>query len=533
MSTVKKIVFATLAVTVLAACNIDQLEFDNLKIEPITGIYALPLGNIRYTMRQLIEEEGDSELELVEDSTSLLTFFYRDTISYAIDNEFVNIPDIVQSSTIAVPTVPVTEPRTQIITSPPLSLNYEAEGGEELDSVFYSTGDISIVTTSTIDGVINYSYEIVNTKTVNGNQPMVISGTLDNNVSTTDTRQQSLVGYKTTLGANNEFTINFSATATLGATDSWSNNEEILFEITYANQTFSIVYGKFGQDTVQVGSQVLDITFFDNFGEEGLAFGNPTMKFDFENEFGIPIAMDFSQISGSDGNGGTRTYLKGSITENLPEIAGADPSNPGTPVQSLIEINKGNSSIVGLFGTSPNRLRFDIKGISNLNDPNQVNFVQPGNKIEGTVEIEIPLTIRLENLEKKLYYSLGDGLDTDNVDSAFVRINTKNELPFSGTLQLEIQDADSNALYTADEQIVLNAPFININGFVTDPSGSTEDIALSPAGVEALATGAFLVLNVSLSTPTSQTSRDIFVKVLADYALEINVGVGGRVNIDL
>lgn len=530
MSEVKKFVLSAFVVFLLAACNTNELEFDNIQIQPITGVYALPLGEISYTMRQLIEEEQDGELELEEDSTSLLTFIYRDTISYAIDNEFVNITDISQSGIVTVPQE--LTPGTAVPLSQSFTLTYDAQGNEELDSVFYNSGTVSIVTTSTAPGALSYSYEIVNTRSVATDASLTLNGNL--NGAGTDTQTSSLVGYKTTLNNNNEFTINFTGTINLGVAETLTGNEELRFDVTYANQTFSIVYGKFGQDTVQFGNQTLDISFFNDLGEEGLIFGNPIMKFDFQNEFGIPISVDFSGINGSDGGGGTQTFLGGSITrEPLPEIASPDADSPGTIAESTIEINRGNSSIVSLFATSPSELMFDVKGISNMQNPNQINFVQPGNSIEAAIEIEIPLEIQLQNLQKTLYYSLGDGLDTENVDSAFVRIYTENELPFSGILEMEIQDIDSNTLYTSDETVVLNSPFININGFVTDANGVANDLYLSQAGVDALAVGAYLVLKVTLNTPTSLTSRNIYVKVLADYELLIRVGVGGKVNIDL
>lgn len=529
MSTVKKFVLIALAVIVFASCNTNELEFDNIDVEDISGIFVFPLGQTSYTMRELIEDQEDAELTLQEDSTSLLTLYYTENISYAIDGEFVQIGDISQFGEVTVPASPGGADRTENINQT-FSLVYQPNEGEDLDSVFYTTGDITMVTTSTLPGNMNFTYSIANTRHVTTDAPLTFSGTI--NGGGTDNQNTSLVDYKTVLGDNNVFSVDFSATVDLAAADALTGGETLRFDLTYANQTFSIIYGKFGQDTVQVDNQTLDISFFQDTGDEGIFFGNPQIRFNMSNTFGVPIGLQLSDMYGDDGNGGAQVFLSGAVTESpLPEMEASQ--TPGTAAESTIEINKGNSNIVGLLATSPSRLVFDVKGISNANDPTVSNFVRPGDQIDGMIELEVPMEIRLENLQQTFDYSLGDGLDISDLDSAFVRIVTINELPFSGVLSMEVQDADSNTLYTVADNLVFETPFINVNGFVTDPSGSSNDIAISKEGVEAFGVGARVVMTVTLNTPQTQTSRDIFVKVLADYMIEIKVGIGGLVNIGL
>ena len=80
---------------------------------------------------------------------------------------------------------------------------------------------------------------------------------------------------------------------------------------------------------------------------------------------------------------------------------------------------------------------------------------------------------------------------------------------------------------------VIKAPLINVNGDVTDPSGETHDVALTNEEVQLLSGAARIVITMTLNTPASQTSRDIYVKILADYTLTLKVGVGARFNLDL
>ena len=524
-----KFAFIVTLVILFAGCNSNELEFDNITVQPITGTYSFPLGEVSYTMRELIDNIGDGELDLQEDSTSLLTLFYADTFSYSSDTDFLQIDDVTNSASVDLTGLPPLSGPGSFDIADSFTLDYNAaDDTDRIDSVFYETGDATIDVTTTINGTIDYTATISNFVTVVNETPLEISGTVNgpgNDIST-----RSLLNHKSLL-TNKTFVTNFNATVTLDAGQSFSGTETLTFDLTFANQTFSVVYGNFGQDTVQVGSETLEIEFFREMGEEGIFFGNPTITFNFDNTFGIPLGIDFSTLFGDDGEGGTQTFLEGDIVDEIPVIETSDPADPGSVVSSTIQINNSNSTIDNLLATSPAQLGFNVQAISNPYDADGSNFITDNNQLDATIEIEIPMEIKLENLEQSGTLSLGGGLDVSNVDSAFMRIVTVNELPFSAVLALEIQDADSNSLYSVTNNLVLNAPFININGFVTDPNGVSADIPLTQAGIEALGTGSHVLLTVTLNTPGSLNSRDIFVKVLADYAIEIKVGVGAKVNI--
>ncbi|MEQ9402111.1 MAG: hypothetical protein RIM99_00885 [Cyclobacteriaceae bacterium] len=534
---VKKFVFIAFSVILFAGCNTNELDFDNIKVPPVTGIFSVPIGEVSYTMRDLLLK-SDSTLDFQVDEDSLVTLMYFDTISYQSDTDFLQIDDITNSATVdlaAIPGGPFTGIGVTVPINSTFTLSYEAnDANDVIDEVFYEAGDVTISVTTDIQGTLDYTVTLNSFVTAVNEIPLTVSETINGNGTLTTTNSAgSLVNHKSLIN-NKTFVTDFAGTLTLGAGDTFTGSETLTVDITFANQTFSIVYGRFGQDTVQVGNETLDIEFFRQTGDDGLFFGNPTIRFNFENTLGIPLGIDFSGLYGDDGQGGAQTFLEGDITETIPVIEMSDINDPGSVVSSTIEITKGNSSIVDLLATSPARLGFDVMAISNPYDVNTTNFITQDNRLEGTIEIEIPMEVRLENLQQTVNLSLGDGFDLSDVDSAAIRIVTINELPFSAILALEIQDADSNALYTVTDNLFLNAPFININGLVTDPNGASADIPLTKAGVEALGSPeGRMVLTVTLNTPGSLNSRDIFVKILTNYSLEVKVGVVGKVNIDL
>lgn len=548
----KKFVFIVISASLFASCNVGDLEFDNLEVTPITGVFSFPLGESTYIMRDLVSNQTGDSLSFQEDSTSLYTLLYYDTITYSAPNDLIQINDITYNGTVS--SIPIAVGPANVNLIETFQAQYNPQQSEQLDSVFYESGDLTITTTSTINGDLNYTFTISNTTNVNTGTPISITGNISG--GGTDMQTRSLINHKTVLtdlSGSNAFDVDLNAVVTLSGTQSLAGTETLSFDLTYGNQTFSLIFGKFGRDTVQVGNQSIELDFFTQTAREGITFGNPSLSFDFRNTFGVPIGVDFAGVYGQDGNGDT-TYLTGRVVTNDPVIIGSDlstptPATPGETAQTIIEINNGNSNLVNLLSKSPQSLVFDVAGISNPESLTAGNYLQPTSSISAFVAVQIPMEVQLENFSESGTFGLGDGLDLSNVDSAFIRLVTNNELPFNGTINLEVQDADSVNLFpitdTTNPQFdqaqldrftnipVIKAPLININGEVTDPSGATEDIGLTKEEVQLLSGASHVVITMTLNTPVSQTSRDIYVKILANYTLNLKVGIGGKFNLEL
>ncbi len=551
---VKKFVFIAFSVILFASCNTNELEFDNIDLPTVNGTFDFPLGTATYTIRELILDQEDSTLDFQVDEDSLITLLYYDSISYESNTDFIQIDDISNGSSIDLSGIAGTAGPATIPLNQSFTFNFDpTDPTDVIDSAFYSGGEVTISVTTDVQGTLDYTFTLNNFVTATNEIPLEVS-------STNPTRRLDIPQHKVVLsGTNNTFSVDFAGNINLGAGQNFTGTESIAFDITFANQTFSVIYGKFGQDTVQVGSETVNIEFFKEMGEEGIFFGNPVISFFFENSFGIPIGIDFSGLYGDDGEGGQQTFLSGDIVDNVPVIASGDINNPGALVRDTIRLNNGNSSLVDLLATSPARLGFDVSAISNPEDPNQINFITNQNEINATVEIEIPLEVRLEDLEQSINLSLNDGFSTDfvgdeasEVDSASLRILTVNEMPFSATLQIEVKDStllrtngtrppgDSTLFSTPGidvEAQVLASPFINVDGEVTDPNGIFEDIPLSNEGIEIFSSPpsdqTYIKMRVTLNTPGSLNSRDIFVKILSNYRLEVSLGIRAVLRVDL
>lgn len=529
MKVVKKFVFACLSITLLISCDSDELDFDNIQVPNLQGIYTFSIGHVTYRLDSLIEDDMDSSRNLVIDpETSEISFIYRDSLGYSSPDDLVDIGDVIESKPVDLP-IGVTSPGSIFIRDTVQFTYITNDEGDLVDSIFYSNGLLSAGIITSLD--LSYTLTIENTRVVASDEPVIFTGTSGSIGSSIDLANPQ---HKTTLNnENGENTFDVLVEATINLLGATILPEDFLnVEIRYTAQDYAIVYGKFGRDTINIDQQTIDIEFFEDIESDGFFFGNPQVFIDFTNDYGVPFSVDFSSVFGDKGDGTNQIFLSGSITESPETIDGAE--QPGNSAKDQVIIDKSNSNLVDLLAASPSRIVFDVNGITNPPEASFTNnFLTPSDSINAFITIEIPLEVRLVNVKQSGTLDLGDGIDTKDVDSLFMRLITINELPFSGVLSVEIMDQDTIPLYTVTDKLVLNAPFLNVNGEVTEAVSATTDIPIAPEGVDALETGSHIKLTVTLNTPGSLLSSDIFVKLLADYEITVDVGLGGKLNVDL
>ena len=274
------------------SCNVNDLDFDNLKGPTLTSEVALPLGDISYSMRDLLNEIGDKALQLDEDSTSLLKLTYFDSAEFSKGEDVINIEDISNQARISIPALGPAPESLQAVIDTVLVFSYPAENNEALDSVFYNGGSLVLSLNSNMGSDVNFTFDITNTRSISANEPVTFAGSMGGFGNYEESRD--LDGYKTLLsteGDSNTFQVNAQITVFLGPGESTSPTDYLNMTLSYLDQTFSILYGKFGQDTLAVGNEILNIAFFEDLGESGFKFGDPEINFHFESTFGVPMGI--------------------------------------------------------------------------------------------------------------------------------------------------------------------------------------------------------------------------------------------------
>lgn len=530
---VRRLLTATLIALACFGCNVGELDFSNLEGPKLGPNVAIPLGTLSYTMRELIEKVGDSELNLEEDSTSLIHLSYYDTATFNSGSDIIQIVDIVNNEKIYVDEVPSSTESQVVQLQEHLTFKYPAEKNERVDSVFYTAGELVLSVRSFLAHDIDYDISLANTRRISDNSEVTFSGSLAANSSTSSS--VDLEGHKTILAFSedqgNIFGLTADITLFLGPDESVALNDSIEINLLYRDQEFSIIYGRFGQDTLDVGNETLDVKFFSDLGESGLRFGSPEINFHFSSSFGLPLGVLFKDMYGVDStsSGNDTTYLTGSAATTPQIIAGA--TTPGEFEESTVSLNTSNSSLRALLGTSPNTIGFSLTSITNPEVADAFNYIMDDSRISTNIEMKLPMELSLENLTQELDFDLGGGLNFDKSDSVNIRLITDNEFPFSAKVGLSVLNENDSVLYNIPSKLVLEIPFLNLDGVVSQPRRQVSDIPIGKEGIDALSEGSTLRLTFTLNSPSG--TRDIFVKILANYRLSVTVSAIGKLDIDL
>ena len=526
----KKFVHLWVCLTLLG-CNFNEIEVDNLTVQNYQGLVSLPIGEVTYSFTDLLEQVSDpSEFELGDDSIFVLV--YNDTVSFSNTEEILAFGDIGNSASVNLPSTSASSQAVTVSFEQSFQFDYNPSQNEGVDSIVYNTGEIFLQLVSSVGGDVNYTFTIENTTNNNTGNRVSLNGVVPAN--STAEQIQSLVNHSTFLtriDSSNTFNVNFSGTINLPAGQGITSANTLSFTLTYRDQTFESVFGFFGQDEIQIGNQLLDVSFFEELGA-GIVFEDPQVNFTFTNSYGVPIGLRFGSIFSAP-EGFDTTFLSGSVTESAQIIDYPDETQVGESVRdTTISINATNSNFRDLLANSPSQLGFDIQAITNPNSTTERNFVTNSSALDAEYEIRLPLSVQLNDLTRSVNLDYGE-IDVSNADSVVLRFVTENELPMSGELTLFILDEDSTVLYEVPDNPFLAAPRVNADGVVIEGEVEFSNVILSPEGVEAFGNGRQLTMQITLNTSDRVNSREIFVDLLTQYSLEIKVSIIAQLDIEL
>lgn len=522
----------------LIGCNISDLDFDNLRVENLSSDLAVPFGTASYTFEELLQDIEESENFDVDAETQEIRFLYRDTIDYAFSIDLFDVPDTDEGSTLDIPNFANNSGGD--FAYPPFTFEFDqpyvSAEEETIDSVFHSNdSEVQITIDSSSPFDLDYTLSLLDTRTTSDDTPIIFNGTL--NSSASSVHNQNLNGYKTILetsGDENLYDMTLDISGTMADGEEFLN-DQLTVTVEFINQSFEIAFGKFGQDTVEFNTATLDIAFFEDLGADGIEFGGATMTFDVISTFGIPLGLGLDGMYAEEDDG-TRSYLTGSAVNDPLVITSAsldESTYEAIASQSTLEINNSNSNIGTFLGTSPSTIGFDLTGITNPDDATASNFLREDAELEAAIEVEIPLEVKMIDVQQTLDFEVDGGVDFTEVDSLELRLVTVNELPLNATLDLLIMTAAEDTLYIVEDRIAIDQPFLNFDRTVREPKIAVEDIPLGSAGTEAMSNADIIRVVLTLNTPSSQTSEEIFVKLLANQGIDVSLGARGILDVEL
>ncbi|MFY0687859.1 MAG: hypothetical protein JXQ90_11870 [Cyclobacteriaceae bacterium] len=284
-------------------------------------------------------------------------------------------------------------------------------------------------------------------------------------------------------------------------------------------------------DTIPIASIDIPLDFFSRFSSGGIRFQSPEVNFAFTNTINAPLLLDFSgsyAIREDTASGvQTRIDLTGDVIDSPTLIR--SPSNPGEAETSTVIIHRNNSNIQDLFNISPTLIHIEISVIVQLST---AVTIADNASLNADINVKLPLALIFEDFEIPLEFDLGGGVEFDYADSLALHIVTGNMLPFTVLLTFQILGEEGDTLYEVYREQIIAPPFLDTNFEAHEMKAHVSDIPLSSAGIAALNSGSRIRTVLKLDTSKTLTSTEIYVRILINYLLQIELGIVGKLNPD-
>ncbi|MEP2025355.1 MAG: hypothetical protein ABJH98_08690 [Reichenbachiella sp.] len=516
----------------LSSCQIDELGKEKLGTH--STHLVLNLGNAEYTVLELLEDLDQESLD-VDDSDQSMSILFRDSTIYDDTESLIAISSVSNVEEFApAEDVPSTPIDYKINIEETFVFSFPANNGEEIDSLFYSSGTLDFFMESSFKGDIDYTWVIEGTRIVETNedltqtQELVFAGG-----AVTDTYSRPLNGLKSKFYKNaldeNEFAVHVTGTISFEEGTEILPSHKMTFNLAFNDPTFSKIYGYFGNDPIELQSQSIGISAFEEFSGDGLKFEDPKILLITNNSFGMDFELSFDEIKAVSSDNSVVIF-----SENTsPGIDGfvSSPSEEGEVKSDTVELNKQNSNINELLNSTPIKIDFDISGVPNpISSTRDNNFLLSESQIEVISVIEIPLQFQMDGFAVDFDFEMNLS-DIKQAEKIIFNIVATNEIPFTGSIDLEFVDKGGDVLYTMTDAAIIESPELDASGKTATPEVSTSEINLDAEAIDALlnANTIFAIANLT----TFESSKDRYVKLYADYKLNIELSIEGELTIDL
>lgn len=425
--------------------------------------------------------------------------------------------------------------QTQALVDDTLKLGFGAPAGVRLTEIALNQGQLNYSITSAVPEPLTLLLQFPS-GTVNG---QLIQQTINLTPNQPTAGSISFQGAQLFLGSNpaqpyNELPIRYAATLnSTGQLVTLDSASGVAMNFNFANVEFGHALGFFGQQTVAIPADTLDldISFVNRLGGS-VQFADPKVQLAVTNSLGLPITLDLN-VASTDAQGGIHPLGIPPTLLPYPQTA----TQFGQTVQDTLTFDKNNTNIVD-FLTLPKQ-RFTYGGQVLINADTLAtgtdNFVTGTSAIAADVLMELPFYFTAQGLALTDSVDLGDALSALDtvVQEVVLRLETTTTLPLDATLGLTLFDDAGQVVYTAQLPLLASGLLDPATGLVTAPTTSTAELAVDAAQLPAFARGRWMQFTAELGTGTAPGAASHPVKLLTDAELQVRLGLMLDVNLEL
>jgi len=417
------------------------------------------------------------------------------------------------------------------------TINLDIDPGTEATYVEMASGDMNYSVTSGFNEAIRMNLILptgeLNNDTLKYAIPVVASGSASGILSMTGASVDFTID---PLQPYNKLPLKFMVEiVSSGNQVSFNFADAFFMDYSMSNIDFDYVEGFFGEQNFTIDLDSLEIDMGDIFDKitGTLTFTDPKIRIPYTNSIGVPANLEVN-LWGETFEGGSQD-LNAPIV-SVDELADRD----DLPVESSMEFNRNNSSIVELIELRPDiiyysgEIRMNPGGGTGVRD----NFIMSTSEIVGDLEVEIPGSLIIQNLslrdttDNPLHSAdTSDEFGLNDFEYINLYFSATNGFPLEVGFKIIPYDTVNNVEYPAiDVPKLISAAPVDANGRVNELiQAPVVEIQLDKTMLENLQKSEGLIVVASFNSTDDGTKEVIFY---TDYTFEFRLAVGLELTIE-
>jgi hypothetical protein len=261
---------------------------------------------------------------------------------------------------------------------------------------------------------------------------------------------------------------------------------------------------------------------------------NPLIKMNYSNSFTDPIEVNLNV---------TGKRKDKTVDLNLAPFTLSYPVG-GTPadVSDSYVADKNNSSLPELISMLPEEINFSGTAVmtTSVKKSLEDNYLFAGNRFTGSLEVEIPLEFRANNLQftdttenfMKTKSSDGDNpVKPEDFEFMRIDITAKNGFPLGVSVKLSLFNSSDNTIKsTVNASGILEPAPVDVNGKANGFTETSTSIEFSKEFFNSIDAADKIIFQFTMVT-TGNGSKD--VKIYSDYSLDFTAALVLKADINL
>lgn len=502
------------------------------KIAPIgwNPSLAVPVGEANFQVVDLLKNIDSG---IVVGPLGEMSIAFEETVDSISAADLISLGDFNQSFDLTpsgiTPTA-VFPSGSTISGNSPISTTYTAPNGAEIYDLNFSNGQMVLRVSSEFKHAVELKLELsflkINNKIfdtiIKLNDASTQGGIVTNNIIV------PLSGYYASFKAGNSIEGSVEATI-IGSGNSIDGTEKLNLDLTLQNLEYYNITGYFGQPTlVDLTDSILFKLSQSSEISGNISFTNPSMTFNIENSFGVPVDINLGSFQSIDSTSGQVTNM---VLLSNSILSVKTPNSMGLTETTTFTIDKSNMpDIESLLGTKSKYLKFNIGATTNpAGKTGTLNFLEASSKIVIKAALDLPFEGNASGITARDTLDFNFDQNIDEIESVMFRLNVDNGFPLSFKAQLTFVDENYqplfSPLFTSPTEIVKAAPVDPSTGKVTGKVKKTTDITIDAEKMKFLNLAKYVIVDGTVDTTDPTVSTPPNVKFYKDYSLSLKLGM--------